>query len=49
MDAALEAGAEDVETFDDGAIDVYTARKFWVMSKTRWMQPVSKLNLPKYR
>ena len=25
MDAALEAGAEDVETFDDGAIDVYTA------------------------
>ncbi|EPL8094504.1 YebC/PmpR family DNA-binding transcriptional regulator [Morganella morganii] len=25
MDAALEAGADDVETFDDGAIDVYTA------------------------
>lgn len=25
MDAALEAGAEDVETFDDGAIDIYTA------------------------
>ena len=25
MDAALEAGAEGVETFDDGAIDVYTA------------------------
>ena len=25
MDAALEAGAEDVENFDDGAIDVYTA------------------------
>ncbi|MBW3163289.1 YebC/PmpR family DNA-binding transcriptional regulator [Ferrimonas balearica] len=24
MDAALEAGAEDVETSDDGAIDVYT-------------------------
>jgi YebC/PmpR family DNA-binding regulatory protein len=25
MEAALEAGAEDVETYDDGAIDVYTA------------------------
>ena len=25
MEAALEAGAEDVVTFDDGAIDVYTA------------------------
>ncbi|EPY9202530.1 YebC/PmpR family DNA-binding transcriptional regulator [Morganella morganii] len=25
MDAALEAGADDIETFDDGAIDVYTA------------------------
>lgn len=25
MDAALEAGAEDVVTYDDGAIDVYTA------------------------
>ncbi|MBY6185621.1 YebC/PmpR family DNA-binding transcriptional regulator [Marinobacter hydrocarbonoclasticus] len=25
MDAALEAGAEDVETADDGAIDVYTS------------------------
>lgn len=24
MEAALEAGAEDVETYDDGAIDVYT-------------------------
>ena len=23
MEAALEAGAEDVVTFDDGAIDVY--------------------------
>lgn len=27
MEAALEAGAEDVVTFDDGAIDVYTARE----------------------
>lgn len=25
MEAALEAGAEDVVTYDDGAIDVYTA------------------------
>ncbi len=25
MDAALEAGADDVVTFDDGAIDVYTS------------------------
>ncbi len=25
MEAALEAGADDVQTFDDGAIDVYTA------------------------
>ncbi|NDL62563.1 YebC/PmpR family DNA-binding transcriptional regulator [Acerihabitans arboris] len=25
MDAALEAGAEDVVTYDDGAIDVYTS------------------------
>ncbi|GAA0331662.1 YebC/PmpR family DNA-binding transcriptional regulator [Morganella psychrotolerans] len=25
MEAALESGAEDVEAFDDGAIDVYTA------------------------
>lgn len=24
MEAALEAGAEDIETFDDGAIDVFT-------------------------
>lgn len=27
MEAALEAGAEDVVTYDDGAIDVYTARE----------------------
>ncbi len=26
-EAALEAGAEDVVTYDDGAIDVYTARE----------------------
>lgn len=25
MEAALEAGADDVQTYDDGAIDVYTA------------------------
>lgn len=25
MEAATEAGAEDVVTYDDGAIDVYTA------------------------
>lgn len=24
MDAALEAGADDVVTYDDGAIDVFT-------------------------
>jgi YebC/PmpR family DNA-binding regulatory protein len=25
MEAALEAGADDIQTYDDGAIDVYTA------------------------
>ena len=27
MEAALEAGAEDIVTYDDGAIDVFTARE----------------------
>ena len=27
MEAALEAGAEDIVTYDDGAIDVFTAGK----------------------
>lgn len=27
MEAALEAGAEDVVTYDDGAIDVYTTEE----------------------
>lgn len=39
MEAALEAGAEDVVTYDDGAIDVYTAWKRWALCATRWKPP----------
>ncbi len=40
MEAALEAGAEDVVTYDDGAIDVYTALgKRWALCATRWKPP----------
>lgn len=40
MEAATEAGAEDVVTYDDGAIDVPLHGKKWAKYATLWKRQV---------
>lgn len=47
MDAALEAGADDIVVYDDGAIDVFTAWESLGAVKMRWMLPVWWLKVQK--
>jgi hypothetical protein len=49
MEAALEAGADDVLVDDDGAIEVLTARGFRESVRLRWKKPGFKPRLPRSR
>ena len=44
MDAAIEAGADDVVTNDDGSIEVITRPATTSRSRKRWKPPVSPPN-----
>jgi YebC/PmpR family DNA-binding regulatory protein len=47
MDAAIEAGADDVVTNEDGSIEVITPPNDFAASRTRWRRPASSRNSAK--
>ena len=47
MEAALEAGAQDVLADEDGSIEVLTTRKTLTASRRQWWLPVSRPKMPK--
>ena len=49
MEAALDAGAEDIVSNDDGSIEVITAPNDFVAVKERWARRASSPSSPKSR
>ena len=49
MEAALDAGAEDIITNDDGSIEVITAPDDFLRSRKRWKRPASSQRWAKSR